>query len=85
MAWHPVLAFFVEAELQPHRCPKCNALVTDRRFSNCTTCHEPLPPEWLMTPEQAAKVMELDAHARAEYNAAMKGLDEAGPNELEPR
>jgi hypothetical protein len=65
----------MEKLLEPHRCPKCNALVVDRRSAICTTCHEPLPAEWLMTPEQIAKVTELDAHARAEHNALMTDLD----------
>ena len=60
---------------QPHRCPKCNALVVDRRSSVCTTCRKPLPADWIMTPEQAAKTMKLDAECRAEHTAAMKALN----------
>jgi hypothetical protein len=64
-----------EVVLEPHRCPKCNALVIDRRSPVCTTCHEALPTDWLMTPNQIAKVNEFDAHARAEHNALMTDLD----------
>jgi hypothetical protein len=60
---------------QPHRCPKCNALVVDRRSSVCTTCRKPLPADWIMTPGQAAKTMKLDAECRAEHTAAMKALN----------
>ena len=42
--------------MDTHRCPQCNALVIDRRFPFCTTCHAALPEEWVMTPEQVAKV-----------------------------
>jgi hypothetical protein len=63
--------------MEPHRCPKCDALVVDRRWPFCTTCHAELPKEWVMTPEQVAKVTELDAHARAEYNTVMTELDPA--------
>jgi hypothetical protein len=58
-----------------HRCPKCDALVVDRRSPVCTNCHEALPDEWVMSGEQKAKVMELDAHARAEFDTAMNELD----------
>ncbi len=60
-----------------HRCPQCNALVVDRRSSVCTTCHEDLPADWIMTPEQVAKVEEFDAHAKAEHTAAMEALEPA--------
>lgn len=63
-------------EAVPHRCPKCAALVVDRRSSVCTTCHEPLPAEWVMSPEQIAKITELDAHARAEHATAMNELED---------
>jgi hypothetical protein len=62
-------------EVEAHRCPKCNALVVDRRSPLCTTCHEALPTEWVMTPEQINKVTEQDAHARAEHNASMTDLE----------
>ena len=60
---------------QPHRCPKCHALVVDRRSAVCTTCRTALPKEWVMTPKQAAKVMDLDAQARAQHVREMRTLD----------
>ena len=60
---------------QPRRCPKCNALVVDRRSAVCTTCRKPLPAEWIMTAEQTAKMMKLDADCRTEHTAAMKALN----------
>ncbi len=63
-------------EVEAHRCPKCNALVVDRRSPLCTTCHEPLPAEWVFSPEQTAKITELDAHARAEHTALMNDLED---------
>ena len=65
----------MDSTLQPHRCPKCNALVVDRRFPLCTTCHAALPKEWIMTPEQAAKVMQLDAEARAQHTQELRKID----------
>jgi hypothetical protein len=65
--------------MEPHRCPKCNALVVDRRSPLCTTCHQALPEEWVMSAEQIAKVTELDAHARAEYATAMNDLETSSP------
>ncbi len=65
--------------MEPHRCPHCNALVVDRRSPVCTTCKTELPKEWVMSPDQVAKVTELDAHARAEYTTAMNDLDTAAP------
>jgi hypothetical protein len=62
-------------EVVPHRCPKCDALVVDRRSPVCTNCHEALPAEWIMSPEQVTKVEEFDAHAKAEHAAAMTDLD----------
>jgi hypothetical protein len=59
----------------PHRCPKCNALVVDRRSPVCTTCREALPKDWVMTPEQGAKVEAIDRDAKQEYASAMKQLD----------
>ena len=64
-------------EMEPHRCPSCDALVIDRRSPVCTTCHTALPKEWLMTPQQIAEVNKMDAHARAEHLAAMNELDPA--------
>jgi hypothetical protein len=61
--------------MEPHRCPKCDAPVVDRRSPLCTTCHEPLPVEWIMTPEQVAKVEMIDRHAKAEHAAALNDLD----------
>jgi hypothetical protein len=59
----------------PHRCPKCHALVVDRRSPVCTTCRAQLPADWIMTPEQAGKVMAIDKEIRAEHAASMKYLD----------
>ena len=41
----------------------------------CTTCRVELPKEWIMTPKQAAKVMDLDAQARAQHVQEMRTLD----------
>lgn len=59
----------------PHRCPKCNALVVDRRSPFCTTCREALPKEWIMTPEQVAKTEAINREIRAEHVASMRCLD----------
>jgi hypothetical protein len=59
----------------PYHCPSCGALVVDRRFANCTTCHAELPAEWVLTPEQIAKLEEIDRHARAEHAAVSDALD----------
>ena len=67
-----------------HRCPTCNALVIDRRFPACTTCHAALPAEWIMTPEQIAKVTMIDAHARAEHAMAMAQLEPVNPADTDP-
>ncbi len=61
----------------PLRCPACHALVVDRRFAACTTCHAALPPEWLLTPEQTDQLAKLDRHARAEHAALLDQLDES--------
>ncbi len=61
--------------IKPHRCPQCNALVVDRRSPVCTTCRVALPKNWVMTPEQSAKMMELDAQARALHIQEMRALD----------
>jgi len=60
---------------EPHRCPKCHALVVDRRSPTCTTCREALPAEWIMTPEQAAKLMAIDREIKAEHAASIRRLD----------
>jgi len=62
-------------EVTPHRCPKCDALVVDRRSPVCTTCHEAFPAEWIMNPEQVAKVENIDARAKAEHASAMEALE----------
>jgi hypothetical protein len=62
-------------EVTPHRCPKCDAPVVDRRSPICTNCHEALPAEWIMSPQQIAKVEELNAHAKAGHAAAMEALE----------
>ncbi len=67
-----------------HRCPECDALVVDRRSPACTTCHEALPAEWVMTPEQIGKITTIDAHARAEHAAAMSDLDAVNPPDTDP-
>ena len=59
----------------PHRCPKCNALVVDRRSPTCTTCHAELPAEWVMTPEQVTKLGQIDSDARSEHAEEMKKID----------
>jgi hypothetical protein len=65
----------------PHHCPKCNALVVDRRSPVCTTCRTALPEDWIMTPEQASKVEAIDREARAEHASVMRILNPNGdPN-----
>jgi hypothetical protein len=59
----------------PHRCPKCHALVVDRRSPVCTTCRAALPAAWIMTPEQAAKTMAIDAQAKAEHLRSLRTID----------
>ena len=67
----------------PLHCPNCGALIVDRRFANCTTCHAELPAGWVLTPEQISNLAELDQHARAEYAAASEALASANdPNSL---
>jgi hypothetical protein len=61
--------------MNPHRCPKCQALVVDRRSPVCTTCRAELPKDWVMTKAQAAKVMSLDAQARALHVEEMRKID----------
>jgi len=60
---------------EPHRCPKCHALVVDRRSAACTTCRAALPAEWIMTKEQTAKTMAIDKTSRAQYADSMKMLN----------
>ena len=69
---------------EPHRCPKCNALVVDRRSQICTTCHTALPKEWVMTPEQAAKTMAIDQEIQAEHAASLKTLDPRSDPKMPP-
>ena len=59
----------------PHRCPECHALVVDRRSPVCTSCRATLPPEWVMTPEQAAKTTAIDTEIRREHVASLNTLD----------
>jgi len=54
----------MEMDQLPHRCPKCNALVVDRRSRVCTTCHTALPKEWV-----------IDQEIRAEHSASLNTLD----------
>jgi len=61
---------------EPHRCPKCHALVVDRRSATCTTCRVALPAEWVMTKEQTTKLMAIDRETRAEHLARMKILND---------
>jgi DNA-directed RNA polymerase subunit N (RpoN/RPB10) len=65
----------------PLRCLKCGALVVDRRSANCTTCAEPLPADWVLSPGQVEKLAAIDQAARAEHAAAMDDLaPETDPN-----
>ena len=64
----------MSADQFPHRCPKCHALVVDRRSPVCTTCRAALPKEWIMTKAQVAKTNALDQKMRAEHTEAMKTL-----------
>jgi hypothetical protein len=71
----------MDSSPQPHRCPQCHALVVDRRSPTCTTCRAALPAEWIMTKEQTAKLMALDAQARAQHLQEMRNLDpQSDPN-----
>ena len=65
----------MDSATQPKRCPKCQALVVDRRSLTCTTCRAALPAEWVMTNEQTAKMMKLEAQNRATHKAEMQSLD----------
>lgn len=68
----------------PHRCPKCHALVVDRRSPVCTTCRAALPKEWIMTSEQTAKVRAIDQEIRAEHDASLKTLDPRSDPNMPP-
>jgi hypothetical protein len=59
----------------PYRCPRCHAQVVDRRSPTCTTCHQALPVEWIMTAGQRAKTEAIDREIKAQHAAAMKNLD----------
>jgi hypothetical protein len=52
-------------------------LVVDRRSAVCTTCRAPLPADWIMSPEQAAKMMAVDKEIRAEHADSMKMISNA--------
>jgi hypothetical protein len=69
---------------QPHRCPKCSALVVDRRSPVCTTCRTELPAEWIMTKAQSAKVMALDVQARAQHLQEIRKLDPRSDPNMPP-
>ncbi len=60
----------------PLRCPQCGALVVDRRFAACTSCHAELPVDWVLSEEQISKLAAIDQSARAEHAAAMSEMDE---------
>ena len=68
----------------PHRCPKCNALVVDRRSPVCTTCRKPLPAEWVMTAKQVAQVNVINQAAQADYAASMTFLNPRNNPDLPP-
>jgi hypothetical protein len=68
----------------PHRCPKCNALVVDRRSPVCTTCRKALPKEWIITPEQVAKTEAIDRESRAGHSASLKTLDPRSDPKMPP-
>lgn len=65
----------MESPELPLRCPKCHALVVDRRSPVCTTCRTALPADWIMSPEQAAKLKAIDQDARALHATEMNVLD----------
>ncbi len=66
----------------PLRCPKCNALVVDRRTATCTTCHEALPADWVLSREQAATLTALDEHAKFKHAQSMQKLGAADDPEM---
>ncbi len=59
----------------PLRCTQCNAQVVDRRSPTCTTCHHLLPANWVMTPEQVAKVRKIDPKATSSLPSLTRSLD----------
>jgi hypothetical protein len=59
----------------PLRCPSCNALVVDRRSVVCTTCRKALPADWVMSPQQKAKMAALERQARLHHLESMRSLD----------
>jgi hypothetical protein len=58
----------------PLRCPKCNALVVERRSPTCTTCHAALPPEWVLSREETAHLTAMDDHAKFKHAQSMERL-----------
>jgi hypothetical protein len=68
----------------PLRCPKCQALVVDRRSPVCTTCRAALPADWIMTPEQAAKMMQLDRQTRAAHVEELRKIDPRSDPNMPP-
>lgn len=66
----------------PHRCPKCDALVVDRRSPTCTNCHTALPAGWVLSREETAKLSALDAHAKFKHAQSMERLSD-DPNKPE--
>jgi hypothetical protein len=63
----------------PHRCPKGGALVVDRRSAVCTTCRAELPKDWVMTPEEVAKLTAIDQEIRADYAKEIETLNASSP------
>lgn len=45
----------------PLRCPACNFTVFNRRVSTCEKCGKALPPQFLFSPEDLARLAEEDA------------------------
>jgi len=68
----------------PHRCPKCHALVVDRRSPVCTTCRAALPKDWIMTPEQVAKTAAINREIKAEHAASLNTLDPRNDPKMPP-
>lgn len=65
----------METPSEPKRCPSCHALVVDRRSPTCTTCRAVLPAEWIMTPQQKAKMTAIDKASRQSYVEGMETWD----------
>ena len=74
----------MDAPQHPYRCPKCNALVVDRRSPVCTTCRAALPKEWIMTKEQVAKMEAIDRECRADHAESIKTLDPRSDPNMPP-